>query len=447
MNTPLTTARTTATHLRLRIHLTPPGGSPSHMDTTCNTTVPIADLIPHLTADLTETATTGTPHTWHLTRPDGTELAPHTTLADHHLTPGDTLHLAAHPAYTAKIHHHTPDALAHFTPHNTTSQLLNRTALPLAGLGITTLCLAGPAAQATPWWVALAVVIIGALIAAATNHSATTVILLAGAAATIALHWPTTPTLLATLLMASLLITGIGVLGSLTTIATVAAASTTATLATGALWALGGPHPWTVFAATLTLAGLSAHSLAARLCLAATGIRPDDIPATAEADLPDPTPVPETATLGRALDIHAGIAAGAGIAAVTGALLLAALTTSHTAGSGAAAALAVCTAAGIAETLRSRLQARPIPHAVARLSGVVCLFAAAWVGCAGHHPILVGAGVAAAVGGAAVAGWSGAPEGPVTSKVLEWAELTATAAVMPLVLWAADVFAMIRGLG
>ena len=202
-----------------------------------------------------------------------------------------------------------------------------------------------------------------------------------------------------------------------------------------------------IFCAWLILA-LFIHSWTGIVALRVAGVHPDPVPSTGSELEDADTPLPDRPErLRLAHDIHTGMSAGC--AAV---MVLAAVCLAWSAPSAGAASLSLTIAA--AEGLRGRLQARYSVQALARATSLSCLTIASLALFLGDYPV-GGMHTAVAVAGTAtftlalvipmIPRWT--VTDPTIQKAIEITEAVLTAAAIPLALWVAGIFAIIRGLG
>ncbi|QRP10188.1 hypothetical protein I6J22_08235 [Corynebacterium kroppenstedtii] len=206
--------------------------------------------------------------------------------------------------------------------------------------------------------------------------------------------------------------------------------------------------PQVVFCVWLLLA-LFIHSWTGMLALRCAGVRPDPVPSTgSELDEADSPPLPDRAhRVHLAHDIHTGMSTGCAAVIVLSALCLAWSSPS----AGTASLILVI---AIAEGLRARLQARYSVQALARATSLVCLAITSLTLFLADYPVGTMHTVALAAGTSVFALLLVIPvlpqwrvTDPTIQKAIEIMEAIMTAAAIPLALWVAGVFTVIRGLG
>jgi len=206
--------------------------------------------------------------------------------------------------------------------------------------------------------------------------------------------------------------------------------------------------PQVVFCVWLLLA-LFIHSWTGMLALRCAGVRPDPVPSTgSELDEADSPPLPDRPQRVRlAHDIHTGMSTGC--AAV---IILSALCLAWSSPSAGTASLILVIA--IAEGLRARLQARYSVQALARATSLVCLAITSLTLFLTDYPVGTMHTVALAAGTSVFALLLVIPilpqwrvTDPTIQKAIEIMEAIMTAAAIPLALWVAGIFTVIRGLG
>ena len=206
--------------------------------------------------------------------------------------------------------------------------------------------------------------------------------------------------------------------------------------------------PQVVFCVWLLLA-LFIHSWTGMLALRCAGVRPDPVPSTgSELDEADSPPLPDRPQRVRlAHDIHTGMSTGC--AAL---IILAALCLAWSSPSAGTASLILVIA--IAEGLRARLQARYSVQALARATSLACLAITSLTLFLADYPVGTMHTVALAAGTSVFALLLVIPvlpqwrvSDPTIQKAIEIMEAIMTAAAIPLALWVAGIFTVIRGLG
>lgn len=206
--------------------------------------------------------------------------------------------------------------------------------------------------------------------------------------------------------------------------------------------------PQVVFCVWLLLA-LFIHSWTGMLALRCAGVRPDPVPSTgSELDEADSPPLPDRPQRVRlAHDIHTGMSTGC--AAL---IILAALCLAWSSPSAGTASLILVIA--IAEGLRARLQARYSVQALARATSLACLAITSLTLFLADYPVGKMHTVALAAGTSVFALLLVIPvlpqwrvSDPTIQKAIEIMEAIMTAAAIPLALWVAGIFTVIRGLG
>ena len=206
--------------------------------------------------------------------------------------------------------------------------------------------------------------------------------------------------------------------------------------------------PQVVFCVWLLLA-LFIHSWTGILALLCAGVRPDPVPSTgSELDEADSPPLPDRPQRVRlAHDIHTGMSTGC--AAL---IILAALCLAWSSPSAGTASLILVIA--IAEGLRARLQARYSVQALARATSLACLAITSLTLFLADYPVGTMHTVALAAGTSVFALLLVIPvlpqwrvSDPTIQKAIEIMEAIMTAAAIPLALWVAGIFTVIRGLG
>lgn len=206
--------------------------------------------------------------------------------------------------------------------------------------------------------------------------------------------------------------------------------------------------PQVVFCVWLLLA-LFIHSWTGMLALRCAGVHPDPVPSTgSELDEADSPPLPDRPQRVRlAHDIHTGMSTGC--AAV---IILAALCLAWSSPSAGTASLILVIA--IAEGLRARLQARYSVQALARATALACLAITSLTLFLADYPVGTMHTVALAAGTSVFALLLIIPvlpqwkvSDPTIQKAIEITEAIMTASAIPLALWVAGVFTVIRGLG
>ena len=206
--------------------------------------------------------------------------------------------------------------------------------------------------------------------------------------------------------------------------------------------------PQVVFCVWLLLA-LFIHSWTGMLALRCAGVRPDPVPSTgSELDEADSPPLPDRPQRVRlAHDIHTGMSTGC--AAL---IILAALCLAWSSPSAGTASLILVIA--IAEGLRARLQARYSVQALARATSLACLAITSLTLFLADYPVGTMHTVALAAGTSVFALLLVIPvlpqwrvSDPTIQKAIEIMEAIMTAAAIPLALWVAGIFTVIRGVG
>ncbi|MBY0796584.1 MULTISPECIES: EsaB/YukD family protein [Corynebacterium] len=206
--------------------------------------------------------------------------------------------------------------------------------------------------------------------------------------------------------------------------------------------------PQVVFCVWLLLA-LFIHSWTGMLALRCAGVRPDPVPSTgSELDEADSPPLPDRPQRVRlAHDIHTGMSAGCAVL-----IILAALCLAWSSPSAGTASLILVIA--IAEGLRARLQARYSVQALARATSLACLAITSLTLFLADYPVGTMNTVALAAGTSVFALLLVIPvlpqwrvTDPTIQKAIEIMEAIMTAAAIPLALWVAGIFTVIRGLG
>lgn len=206
--------------------------------------------------------------------------------------------------------------------------------------------------------------------------------------------------------------------------------------------------PQVVFCVWLLLA-LFIHSWTGMLALRCAGVRPDPVPSTgSELDEADSPPLPDRPQRVRlAHDIHTGMSTGC--AAL---IILAALCLAWSSPSAGTASLILVIA--IAEGLRARLQARYSVQALARATSLACLAITSLTLFLADYPVGTMHTVALAAGTSVFAVLLVIPvlpqwrvSDPTIQKAIEIMEAIMTAAAIPLALWVAGIFTVVRGLG
>lgn len=206
--------------------------------------------------------------------------------------------------------------------------------------------------------------------------------------------------------------------------------------------------PQVVFCVWLLLA-LFIHSWTGMLALRCAGVRPDPVPSTgSELDEADSPPLPDRPQRVRlAHDIHTGMSTGCAALIILAALCLAWFSPS----AGTASLILVI---AIAEGLRARLQARYSVQAFARATSLACLAITSLTLFLADYPVGTMHTVALAAGTSVFALLLVIPvlpqwrvSDPTIQKAIEIMEAIMTAAAIPLALWVAGIFTVIRGLG
>ncbi|MGX6968786.1 EsaB/YukD family protein [Corynebacterium sp. c7Ub_26] len=207
-------------------------------------------------------------------------------------------------------------------------------------------------------------------------------------------------------------------------------------------------NPQVVFCVWLLLA-LFIHSWTGMLALRCAGVRPDPVPSTgSELDEADSPPLPDRPhRVHLAHAIHTGMSTGCAAVIVLSALCLAWSSPS----AGTASLILVI---AIAEGLRARLQARYSVQALARATSLACLAITSLTLFLADYPVGTMHTVALAAGTSVFALLLVIPvlpqwrvTDPTIQKAIEIMEAIMTAAAIPLALWVAGIFTVIRGLG